>query len=164
MLHSLETRATATQCYKRCTSASRSETRSWSTRPATSVPRRRCCRVSQTCSTASPLRRRKSVLSHPRSSSLGCARRKVRVKQFLIVSSLEPTECVWEHLFDSVCGAQSTPFFKIFNKLTEILYLQENVLCTVQNNLLPDSCVQAQHSVFMKSVPQTLNVPLSKIS
>lgn len=157
MLHSLETRATATQCYKRCTSASRSETRFWSTRPATSVPRRRCCRVSQTCSTASPLRRRKSVLSHPRSSSLGCARRKVRVKQFLIVSSLEPTECVWER-------AQPTPFIKIFNKLTEILYLQENVLCTVQNNLLPDSCVQAQHSVFMKCVPQTLNVPLSEIS
>lgn len=35
---------------------------------------------------------------------------------------------------------------------------------TVQNNLQPDSCVQAQHPVFMKSVPQTLNVPLSKNS
>lgn len=132
ILHSLETRATATQCYKRCTSASRSETRSWSTRPATSVPKRRCCRVSQTCSTASPLRRRKSVLSHPRSSSLGCARRKVRVEQFLIVSSLEPTTHWIKHvsgnvLFDPVCGAQPTPFINIFNKLTEILYLQENV-------------------------------------
>lgn len=30
---------------------------------------------------------------------------------------------------------------------------------TVQNTLLRDSCVQAQHSVFMKCVPQTLNVP-----
>ncbi|XP_063233262.1 ubiquitin carboxyl-terminal hydrolase 46 isoform X4 [Bacillus rossius redtenbacheri] len=70
------TRATATRCCRRSTSAGRSASACWSTRPRTSAPRRRCSPAWPTSSTASPRRRRRSAPSRPRSSSRGCARRK----------------------------------------------------------------------------------------
>ena len=73
---SLATHAIRIRCYKPCIFASPSEKKCWSTKPKTKKEKRLCYRAWQTCFIRLPLKRKKLEPSHPKNSSLDCARKK----------------------------------------------------------------------------------------